>query len=190
VAPQRGLRADAARNRARLLEVAYATFAAEGLGVPIDEIARRAGVGAGTVYRHFPTKDALFAAIITDWLTRHAQVAADLAERYEAGPAFFAFVDWVVRAGGVDQGLMEALAGTGFDIATEVPEAEQQWMAALCGLLRAAQAVGAVRADLDPADVKALVVGFQAMLRYQPRPESADRLLEVLHAGLAPAGPA
>jgi len=61
--PDRPLRADAARNRARVLEVAYDTFAAEGLSVPIDEIARRAGVGAGTVYRHFPTKDDLFLAV-------------------------------------------------------------------------------------------------------------------------------
>jgi len=60
--PARKPRVDAARNRARVLEVAYETFAAEGLSVPIDEIARRAGVGAGTVYRHFPTKEALFHA--------------------------------------------------------------------------------------------------------------------------------
>ena len=58
--PAKPLRADAARNRARVLEIAYETFAAEGLSVPIDEIARRAGVGAGTVYRHFPTKEDLF----------------------------------------------------------------------------------------------------------------------------------
>ncbi len=64
--PARPLRADAVRNRARVLEVAYETFAAEGLSVPIDEIARRAGVGAGTVYRHFPTKEALFQAVIED----------------------------------------------------------------------------------------------------------------------------
>ena len=62
--PDRPLRADAARNRARVLEVAYETFAAEGLSVPIDEIARRAGVGAGTVYRHFPTKEDLFRAVV------------------------------------------------------------------------------------------------------------------------------
>ena len=63
-----GLRADAARNRARVLKVAYETFAAEGLGVPIDEIARRAGVGAGTVYRHFPTKEDLYRAVVDDRL--------------------------------------------------------------------------------------------------------------------------
>src|ERR1700746_3392231 len=66
--PARPLRADAARNRARVLEVAYDTFAAEGLSVPIDEIARRAGVGAGTVYRHFPTKEDLYRAVVEDRL--------------------------------------------------------------------------------------------------------------------------
>ncbi len=68
--PARPLRADAARNRARVLDVAYETFAAEGLSVPIDEIARRAGVGAGTVYRHFPTKESLFAAVIENRMQR------------------------------------------------------------------------------------------------------------------------
>src|ERR1700722_15428700 len=61
--PRKPLRAGAAPNRARVLEPAFETFAAEGLSVPIDEIARRAGVGAGTVYRHFPTKEDLFRAV-------------------------------------------------------------------------------------------------------------------------------
>ena len=73
------MRADAARNRARVLEVAYETFAAEGLSVPIDEIARRAGVGAGTVYRHFPTKEALFPAVIDDRVRRHGRRRPDAA---------------------------------------------------------------------------------------------------------------
>ena len=64
--PAKPLRADAARNRARVLETAYETFAAEGLSVPIDEIARRAGVGAGTVYRHFPTKEDLLFTLMRE----------------------------------------------------------------------------------------------------------------------------
>ena len=64
--PARPMRADARRNRARVLEAARAVFAEEGLAVPLDEIAARAGVGAGTVYRHFPTKEALFEAVVTD----------------------------------------------------------------------------------------------------------------------------
>ena len=66
--PARPLRADAARNRARVLEVACETFAAEGLSVPIEEIARRAGVGTGTVCRHFPTKQDLVLAVFADFL--------------------------------------------------------------------------------------------------------------------------
>src|SRR5215467_9547609 len=90
--PARKLRADAARNRTRVLEVAYDTFAAEGLSVPIDEIARRAGVGAGTVYRHFPTKDSLFQAIV---LTRHERMTAQarqLASARDPGAAFLDFL--------------------------------------------------------------------------------------------------
>ena len=179
-------RADAVRNRARLVRVAFDTFAAEGLGVPVDEIARRAGVGAGTIYRHFPTKDQLFAAVISDRLAQHTAHAQEVAARAEPGPAFFEFLDWVVRDGGVDQGLMEALSGTGFDLAAAVPEAEAEWMGAFARLLDAAQAVGAVRGDLDVADLKSLVVGYQAALRYRDEPAAAERLLTLLHAGLAP----
>lgn len=67
---ERPLRADARRNRERVLAAAQEAFAAEGISVPLDEIARRAGVGAGTVYRHFPTKEALFAAAIVDRVDR------------------------------------------------------------------------------------------------------------------------
>lgn len=74
---EKPLRADAARNRARVLAVAYETMAAEGLAVPIDEIARRAGVGAGTVYRHFPTKGSLIGAVVQDRL----QLALALASK-------------------------------------------------------------------------------------------------------------
>src|SRR3954466_6963506 len=90
--PPRPLRADAVRNRARVLEVAYETLAAEGVGVPIDEIARRAGVGAGTVYRHFPTKEALLAAVVEDRLRSIIDVGRDLLTNEEPGQALFAFL--------------------------------------------------------------------------------------------------
>lgn len=183
---ERKPRADAVRNRARLLQVAFDTFASDGLSVPIDEIARRAGVGAGTVYRHFPTKDQLFAAIISDRLAHHTSYARDVAARAGPGAAFFEFLDWVVREGGVDQGLMEALSGTGFDLAAAVPEAEAEWMEAFQRLLSAAQAAGDVRSDLDVADLKSLVVGYQTMLRHRGDPVAVDRLISLLHAGLVP----
>src|ERR1700739_2192398 len=90
--PARPLRADAARNRARVLEVAYETFAAEGLSVPIDEIARRAGVGAGTVYRHFPTKADLFRAVVEDRIRRIVEEGRALLAAGDPGEALFKFL--------------------------------------------------------------------------------------------------
>src|SRR5437763_2748292 len=108
----RPLRADAARNRARVLEVAYETFAAEGLAVPIDEIARRAGVGAGTVYRHFPTKEDLYRAVIEDRLNRIVADGRALLSSDDPGQALFAFLrSMVLQWGATDRGLAEALAG-------------------------------------------------------------------------------
>jgi AcrR family transcriptional regulator len=181
--PDRPLRADAARNRARVLEVAYEMFAAEGLAVPIDEIARRAGVGAGTVYRHFPTKEDLFRAVIEDRF-RHivddgrAQLAAG-----DPGEVLFTFLrSMVLQWGATDRGLADALAGVGIDITDAVPEAEEAFLALLGELLRAAQTAGTVRRDVDVRDVKAIVVGCQAMQAYTP--DAAQRLTEVVLDGL------
>ena len=182
---KRPLRADAARNRARVLDVAYATFAEEGLSVPIDEIARRLGVGAGTVYRHFPTKEALFGAIASSRLQHLIDRAATLVEAEEPGPAFFTYLHELVEEGRSDQGLVDALAGIGFDIATAVPDAEQHFMALLEDLLTRAQRAGAVRSDIGVTDVKALLVGCQAMQRYSDEPGTARRTLAVVRDGLA-----
>src|SRR5436189_3893468 len=101
----RPLRADAARNRARVLKVAYQTFAAEGLAVPIDEIARRAGVGAGTVYRHFPTKEELYRAVIEDRLSRIVDDGRALLASQDPGQALFGFLrSMVLQWGATDRG--------------------------------------------------------------------------------------
>jgi AcrR family transcriptional regulator len=182
----RKLRADAARNRARVLDVAYAAFAAEGLAVPIDEIARRAGVGAGTVYRHFPTKEALFQAVAANRIDQIIEHARALTDERDPGDALFAFLGTLVAEGATDQGLVEALAGEGFDLADAAPDAEERFMAALGGLLDRAQEAGAVRADIDPRDLKALLVGCQAMQRYGGDPDTTRRVLAIVHDGLKP----
>jgi AcrR family transcriptional regulator len=182
----RKLRADAARNRARVLDVAYQAFAAEGLAVPIDEIARRAGVGAGTVYRHFPTKESLFQAIVANRLDQLVDHARALTDEHEPGEALFAFLASVVAEGATDQGLVEALAGVGFDLASAAPDAEERFMATLGGLLDRAQEAGAVRSDVNLRDLKTLLVGCQAMQRYNPDSASTRRLLAVVHEGLKP----
>lgn len=183
--PARPLRADAVRNRARVLETAYETFAAEGLSVPIDEIARRAGVGAGTVYRHFPTKEDLFAAVIADRMQQIIASGRALLDDSGPGEALFAFLRLVVlECGATDRGLVEALAGSGIDIETAAPNSEGAFRGLLGELLSAAQAAGTVRADVDVPAIKVLMVGCQAMESYSA--ELAERVTGVVFDGLRP----
>jgi len=181
--PVRPLRADAARNRARVLEVAYESFAAEGLSVPIDEIARRAGVGAGTVYRHFPTKEALFAAVIEDRMQRLVDDGDALLKSDGPGEAIFTFLRSIVlQWGATDRGLVDALSGVGIDIAAAVPDAEDAFLAVLGELLRAAQQAGTVRKDIGVREVKTILVGCQAMEAYNSA--LAERVTDVVVDGL------
>ncbi len=179
----RPLRADAARNRARVLEVAYDTFASDGLSVPIDEIARRAGVGAGTVYRHFPTKEDLFRAVVEDRIRSIVDSGRALLDDAEPGEALFIFLrSMVLQWGATDRGLSEALAGVGIDVNAAIPEAESDFLDMLGALLRAAHDAGTARRDVDVADVKALLVGLQAMQDYNDA--AASRLIDVVLDGL------
>ena len=181
--PARPLRVDAVRNRARVLEVAYETFAAEGLSVPIDEIARRAGVGAGTVYRHFPTKEALFQAVIEDRMRHLVDDGYALLESAGPGEALFSFLrSMVLQWGATDRGMADALAGLGIDIATAAPDAEGAFLALLDELLRAAQKAGTARQDIGVREAKSILVGCQAMEAYNP--ELAERVTDVVVDGL------
>ncbi|MEW2482013.1 helix-turn-helix domain-containing protein [Mycobacterium sp. NPDC049093] len=181
------MRADAARNRARVLEVAYETFAADGLAVPIDEIARRAGVGAGTVYRHFPTKEALFQAVIAERIRGVVEEGRTLLAEADPADALFAFLrSMVLQWGAADRGLVDALAGSGIDVNTVVPEAEGEYLSVLGDLLAAAQRAGTARGDVTVADVKALLVGCQAMQSYNA--DVAERVTSVVFDGLRAEG--
>ena len=184
-ASTRALRADARRNRARVLEAAIAAFAAEGLGVPIHQIARRAGVGTGTVSRHFPTKESLYMAIVRDRIESVIQRGRALAATEDPGPAFFDFFSMIVTEFAANLGLADALAGAGFDMATVASGAEHDVMGALSELLARAQKAGAVRKDIEAEDVKALMVGCCR------GPQSADaaarhRMIDVICQGLHP----
>jgi AcrR family transcriptional regulator len=178
------LRADAARNRTKVLEVAYEAFAAEGLDVPIDEIARRAGVGAGTVYRHFPTKEALFEAIATDRFGRIIAHARALLAGGERGRGLHVFLAGLIDESASDQVLADAFARV--EAGERAVEAEREFMAALGDLLLAAQDAGTVRRDVTVMDLKLLLVGGQAMQRYGRDPQLARRALRVMLDGLEP----
>ncbi|MUM17005.1 helix-turn-helix transcriptional regulator [Mycobacterium sp. CBMA271] len=182
--PARPLRADAARNRARVLEVAYQTFAEEGLGVPIDEIARRAGVGAGTVYRHFPAKEDLYRAVAEDRMGTVIGQGRELLESVDPGDALFEFLRSMVSWGGTDQGLVDALSGAGIDVQALIPHVEDSFYALLGDLLRAAQKAGTARSDVGVHEVKTLLVGCQAMQSYNK--EVSPLVTDVVFDGLRP----
>lgn len=152
-------RADARRNRQTVLDVAIATFAAEGLSVPVHEIARRAGVGTGTVSRHFPTKESLFEAIVAERIGAMIDRADELAATRAPGEAFGEYVRWTVGEASTDLGLAQALTGAGFDIEAAAARTGKDLTRALGGLLEAAQRSGDIRPDVTAADVKALVNG-------------------------------
>ncbi|WP_243841414.1 TetR/AcrR family transcriptional regulator [Mycobacterium sp. DL592] len=179
--PERPLRADAARNRARLLQVAYDVFAEQGLSVPIDVIARQAGVGPGTVYRHFPTKEALFEAVVGERVRLIVAHGRALLAADPAG-ALFEFIREIVLNGSADHGMVEALASYGIDVECAAPGAEVEFLGVLDELLAAAQQAGTVRTDVGLAELKALMLVGKSGQQFGP--DVAERITGVIVDGL------
>jgi AcrR family transcriptional regulator len=182
------LRADARRNRARVLDAAQQAFAEEGLAVPLDEIARRAGVGAGTVYRHFPTKEALFEAVVLGRVQDIVAYARGMAETDDAGSAFYQLLTRLVEEAGVKKDLVDALAGTDVDLAGALGRSQVALHDALGLLLERAQRAGAVRTDIGVDDLMVLLkAAFLATQQYS-RPSNGrfHAAFAVIKDGLRP----
>jgi AcrR family transcriptional regulator len=156
------LRADARRNRLRVLAAAREAFAAEGIAVPLDDIARRAGVGAGTVYRHFPTKEALFEAVVADQLKLVVDDAREALRADDAGEAFFGFLARMIADARVKKDLADALAIAGTELRATTLRHAGELRALLGELLAQAQRRGVVRAGIDEADLHAIALGALA----------------------------
>ncbi|MGW1839124.1 TetR/AcrR family transcriptional regulator [Streptomyces sp. NPDC002067] len=135
------------------------------MAVTLEEIARRAGVGAGTVHRHFPSKERLFAAAVTDRIRLFADTAQDLSDVTEPGEVFFRFFASVARLATENRALGEALETAETSAAGGAAEAGREFVAAFEVLLRRAQEAGAVRGDVVIEDVRTLLVGCLAMER-------------------------
>lgn len=179
----RPLRADARRNRARLLEVADQVFVEQGVGASTEEVARAAGVGIGTVFRHFPTKQALLAAVLAARLERLATEAEALAAEPDAGAALDRLIRLVVGNAAAKNAYADALGG---DIPGLRDGVGARLRDALAALLERAKAAGAVRAELRAADLTALLVGASRAVEHAADAAARERVLRVVLAGLRP----
>ena len=179
-------RADGQRNRERLMQAAKAAFADIGPEVSLDEIARRAGVGIGTLYRHFPTRDAIVEAVYRREVQQLADAATRLSDTLPPGEALHEwmrlFVDYIATKkvigsalGAVVGGVSELYMASGLLIIGSMNE-----------LVRRASASGDIRADVDPNDVLRGLVGFTYGNSDPAWEASALRLIDILMDGLRP----
>ncbi len=176
-------RADARRNRGQILEAAEALFAEQGISVPIDEIARRAGVGVGTVYRHFPTKEILAASVIVRQMEQLLSEAEALVDSDDPAEAFFTFLRRLGAEALAKRDLIDALSGAGIDFKEFSSDVRPRFECVSETLLRRAQAAGQVRADIEIADLLGLVMGTCEMANKESRCSQA-RMLSVVIDGL------
>lgn len=174
------MRADAQRNRAKVLDAAVAVFEARGVGASTEEIAKAAGVGAGTVFRHFPTKEALIEAVYLARLEALATRARDLETSADPVKALEDFFTATVSQAATKNALAEALAAAGITAGKPV-----DLRPALQTLLTRAQKAGGIRADIRIEDLLSLLVGAsRAVEHLGPRSDAHDRVIGVIFSGL------
>jgi AcrR family transcriptional regulator len=179
------VRADARDNRARILAAANEVFGAGGDTASTEEVARRAGVGIATVFRHYPTKQDLLHAVLTARLEALRDRARELAGEADAGAAFRTFFTETVRTAPTKLAIAEALLDAGpvedgsLAVGNEVREA-------FADLLTRAQDAGAIRADVGWPEVWALMIGASRAETTAPDPAVRDRAIALIFDGLRP----
>jgi AcrR family transcriptional regulator len=181
---ERSARKDSVRNRAKLLAAAREVFAERGFGATLDDIARHAGLGTGTAYRHFPNKQAIAAEVLTDATEQISAAARDSLSIEDPWQALVTFFDRIAGQQVQDRGLYETLTGQGNN--------EQQariWpevVAAVTELLDRARRSGAVRDDAAPQDIAVVfaMLGPVSELSRTTSPEIWRRYLALVLDGL------
>ncbi|MET0235186.1 MAG: helix-turn-helix domain-containing protein [Kibdelosporangium sp.] len=187
--PVRPMRADARRNYERLLDAAKAAFAEHGTDAPLDDIAKRAGVGSGTLYRHFPTRLDLIEAVFRLQIQSLVDQTTDLLDVPDAGDGLMRFLRLVVRHSNTYRGLagalMIALTNEGSALARSCHTMIHD---AAGALLDRAKREGAIRPSVDLGDLLKLVNGIALATEQDlDDPRLSDRLLTLLVQGLRPA---
>ncbi len=179
----RRVRADAQRNIDSLLRSAMAVFAVSGVDAPVREIAEKAGVGIGTVYRHFPQRSDLIVAVFRHEVDACADAASILAVKHAPGEALARWMQRYVDFIGAKRGLATALHSGDRAFDTLPAYFQQRLEPALRGLLESATAAGEVRTDIAAEDLLG-AVGSLCRQAYQQGPEHARRMVSLLVDGL------
>lgn len=190
--PDRPLRADARRNRDAVLAAAAEAFAAAGVQAPLEDIARAAGVGVGTLYRHFPTREALVFGVYSREVEQLAASAAVLAADREPAEALREWMRRFVRYAATKRGLVGMLHTMVQDDTELFDRAKEQIAAAAGMLLRAAVDAGQIRADVSAEDLTRSMSGICMVGGRAGEPDCAGRLIDIVYDGLrfgAPAEP-
>jgi AcrR family transcriptional regulator len=180
------LRADARRNRERIVDAARELFAECGPGTQMDDVARRAQVGVGTVYRHFPTKTALIGELLATKFRHHAVVARRWAQTGEGWAALEGFLRETFCSIAQDATLQQRVWWIDDSEILAVAEAERRIVTELVGeLIARAHAEGTLRADFTVEDIPAVMCAVGAVMAAQSRmPMRADRFVELVIDGL------
>ncbi|MFF8642154.1 TetR/AcrR family transcriptional regulator [Streptomyces sp. NPDC015345] len=181
----RAMRADARRNYDRLLAEARAAFAEHGTGTSLEDVARRAGVGIGTLYRHFPNRHALMSAVWEDAVRDLLARSHALLDDPKPCSALVAWLRAIVTHAGEYRGLSSALMSASHDDTSALARCSKPMRAAGAALLARAQEAGAVRPDVSIADLLQLTNAISLAAEETPDdPELADRLLTLTLRGL------
>ncbi|MEV0839193.1 TetR/AcrR family transcriptional regulator [Actinocatenispora sera] len=179
--------AEARRNRQKLIEVATQAFAAETKPVALETIAKRAGVGIGTLYRHFPNREALVEAIYADQIGQLRTSAEKLLASHPPAAALRrwtgTFLEWAAAKHGMAEALHRVVASGRITHG----EMRGELIAAVALFLEAGAAAGDLRADADPADVAALFAGVLVVAGAPDQRDQAQRMLYLIVDGLRPA---
>jgi len=178
------MRADARRNYERLVTAAREAFTEDGAGAYLDDIARRASVGPGTLYRHFPTREALLAAVYRGDVEALAERARELSAELPPWEGLHTWLRLQLDYIKTKRGLGSAVKAMLADDSETLAWCKDTMRGALRGLLSRAQDAGVVRADVDAPTVLRLVHGVG--LASESAPEDADRLLSIVLDGLRP----
>ena len=179
-------RADAQRNRERILQVAKAAFSRSGADVSLDEVAKHSGVGPGTLYRHFPTRDALLEAVYRTEVERLAAAEKEFSRTMSPIKALRAwmllFIDYIATKQIIVAALNTVVGGP----SKLFESSRAQIHGAIDSLVNRAIKSGDIRPDLDPFDLLRALVGVSNVSSVPDWPESARRLVDILLAGSRP----